>query len=448
MLVTSRGRAPRTVSGASTKAAASSAFAWLLVALATLAAPTLAAAQETGQEPALAATARSPAGLIAFVDPALRLALLDPTDLSVQTIGRPGQSAVFPVWSPSGNRVAAIVGADGGVRVDLVDVARGTAPVTVYQRASRAPIYLYFSPDDRHLSLLVNAPGGTLELELIALDATVGAVGAVTTFASGQPFYWVWLRTARSVLVHRNVLRSTAEVGVSRLESYAVETPLPSPGAFQAPDVSGSQRYAAYVRAGEGGGELVVVTNPAVSEPRVAAQVPVLGLVAFAWRPGSEQVAVQGAATTGGFFGPLELLDVETGALTQLSSREVVASFWSPDGRWIATLSLGAGTEQFVQAAALQPVQARLPRLRLRLIEADTLRAVDFGEVTPTPAFTAQYLPFFDQYSRSHRLWSADSRSIVLPTVTDRGASLLVAYTVDGEAIELVPGDMPAWNVR
>ncbi len=433
-----------------------SAFAWLLLALAALGALTRAAAQETGQgpagqDPALAATVRSPAGLIAFVDPALRLSLLDPTDLSVQTIGRPGQSAVFPVWSPSGNRVAAIVGAGGGVRVDLVDVARGAAPVTVYQRTSRAPIYLYFSPDDRHLSLLVNAPGGTLELELIALDVTEGEIGAalnVTTFASGQPFYWVWLRTARSVLVHRNVLRPNAEVGVSRLENYAIETPLPSPWAFQAPDISSSQRYAAYVRAGEAGGELVVVTNPAVSEPMVAAQVPVLGLVAFAWRPGSEQLAVQGAATTGGFFGPLELLDVATGTLTQLSSREVVASFWSPDGRWIAALSAGAGPERFVLESDLQLIQARFPSLRLTLIEADTLRTVDFGEVTPTPAFTAQYLPFFDQYSRSHRLWSADSRSIVLPTVRGRGASLLVAYTVDGEAVELVPGDMPAWNVR
>jgi Tol biopolymer transport system component len=135
---------------------------------------------------------------------------------------------------------------------------------------------------------------------------------------------------------------------------------------------------------------------------------------------------------------------------TVLSTNEVVASFWSPDGRWIAALSRRTGSEEVIAArgADLADVQGRLLRLDLDLIEADSRQVVEHGPVTVSVAFASQYLPFFDQYSRSHSLWSPDSKALVLPEIGPSGAPRLVLLDTDGGRTYLVDGDMPAWNVR
>jgi hypothetical protein len=40
-------------------------------------------------------------------------------------------------------------------------------------------------------------------------------------------------------------------------------------------------------------------------------------------------------------------------------------------------------------------------------------------------------LPYFDQYALSHRLWSPDSASILLPLVDTNGRTQLVAVPAD-----------------
>ena len=64
-----------------------------------------------------------------------------------------------------------------------------------------------------------------------------------------------------------------------------------------------------------------------------------------------------------------------------------------------------------------------------------------------SPLFLNQYLPFFDEYARSHRLWSPASDALVVP-VLEAGRSVLTVYGLDGSVRTLGPGDMPVWNVR
>ncbi|HZJ10251.1 MAG TPA: hypothetical protein VFD39_11190, partial [Trueperaceae bacterium] len=126
----------------------------------------------------------------------------------------------------------------------------------------------------------------------------------------------------------------------------------------------------------------------------------------------------------------------------------VLASFWSPDGRWLATLS-GDGADGQVAGVAMRHVQGRQAALlNLEFIEVDSLTRIAAGAFRPTPAFLSQYLPFFDQYSRSHSLWAPDSTALVLPTIRPDGTAQLVIFRTDGANRELVRGDMPAWNVR
>src|SRR5690606_3718678 len=137
---------------------------------------------------------RDPAGLIAFVDGYGQLAVVDVASAAVTAFG-PGR-AVFPAWSSDGARVAAVVVGQAGVAVEVVDVARGAGPTVVLAAPDRVPIYLYWSPDDRYLAVLSNAPGSTLALDIVDVARALSSDPAArSTLAFGQPFYWVWSPT-------------------------------------------------------------------------------------------------------------------------------------------------------------------------------------------------------------------------------------------------------------
>lgn len=410
------------------------------------------------------ADVQDPAGLIAYVTRSGHVAVVDPDTGEATELGAGSQRAIFPAWSSDGNRIAAVVATAVGTQVEVYDVARGLAPAVVLAERGLNPIYLNWSPDDTHLAVLSSSAGSALALDIIRVeDALAGRPDARVTLGLGQPFYWVWSRTGRSVLVHQNVLREDALAGMTRIDRLEVTAPLASPGAFQSPDISDSESYIAYAADDARGSRVVVASNPA----RSAAATPVVelaheGLVAFAWRPGHDQLSVQGATTSGYFDGPVEVLDVPSGESRVITADMVLASFWSPDGRWLATISQGDGVEREARpgseailvaargpaAGQLWNVQSRPPLLRLRFHDVDDGTYVEGGPFRPSPAFLTQYLPFFDQYSRSHSLWAPDSSAIVLPTFQEAEGTLLVVYGVDGSLLDLVPGDMPAWNVR
>ena len=396
----------------------------------------------------------APAGLVAFVDLDGRLTLLDPESGATQSVGATGGRSAFPVWSNDGNRVAAIVADQAGLRVDVVDVADGNDIANVHREPARGPIYLSWSPDDRLLAVLVGLPGGTLALDLV--DPT-GIEAGVRTLTEGAPFYWSWSRTGRSLFVHVNVGSPRAVAGLTSLAAFEVRAPLPDPFGFQSPALSSDDRYVAYARREPAGRSVVVRPNP--ERPDVASDPAVLafrGTAALAWRPGRAQLAVQHSAEPSPHpYGPVDLIDAESGVVRRLTDDVVIASFWSPDGRTLATLTLvGGGGERTIQAVGdpamrvASPVQAQRTTLALKVIDVEGGAVRSLGVFTPSPLFATQYLPFFDQYARSHRLWSPASDALVLPALDEAGVPTLVRFGLDGDVRPLVPGDLPAWNVR
>ena len=152
---------------------------------------------------------------------------------------------------------------------------------------------------------------------------------------------------------------------------------------------------------------------------------------------------------------------------------DVVSFFWSPDGRTIATLGVpSAGNPNAASVGDGPEIVAGDGRATARLVSvhrgagpagqvADapgvdvSLAFVDVAKgtasppvvVSLTPLFVNQVLPYFDQYALSHRLWSPDGTSILLPVVGADGVESLELLPADGSpARTLAPGSIGFWS--
>ncbi len=411
------------------------------------------------------------AGMLAVVDPAGAIVTMDAAGGSPVRHEVQGVTFAFPAWSPDGTRFAAIgrgVG-DGGIYVFSVSAASGGAPVTtptvIYRSADHRPFYLYWTPDGSALTFLTTEPGS------IALrQAPADASGPDTTIRLGTPMYWTWVNGGQ-LIVHSG---STADgfLGEIGLDGEAIRSVVDTPGMFRAPAVAGDGRYLAYVSARpDASGEVVVEARDTSTRHAVA----VFGPAALGFAPTGDGLAFIGRAApdtrdTSLPVGPLRLLDAASGSVRTLLDGAVVAFFWAPDGRTIAALRVispsddriatgDARTGGGVMAGVIEavarggPVPAvevvDAPGLALRLVFIDVASGAVRSQRTVhlTDTFVSQLLPFFDQYALSHRLWSPDSTSLVLPTIAEGGAGEILVVKADGsDPLRVANGAVAFWG--
>ncbi len=428
------------------------------------------------------------AGMLAVVDPAGAIVTMDAAGGSPVRHEVPGVTFAFPAWSPDGTRFAAIgtgVG-EAGVYVFSVVATGGGAPVSaptvIYRNAQHQPFYLYWTPDGSAVTFLTNEPGS------VALrQAPADASGPDTTLRRGTPMYWTWVN-GRELLVHSG---SAADSFLGEIGLDGTPTPIAvdMPGMFRAPAVAADGRYVAYVRARpDAAGEVVVEARDTSSRHAVA----VFGPAAVGFDPTGDSLAFIGRAAPGTRnaslpVGPLRLLDAVSGSVRTLLDGAVVAFFWAPDGRTIVALRVIApgedriaagqasaggstggstgstGSTGFVEAVARgatalmvargTPASAvdvvEAPSLGLRLVFIDIASGAVRSQRTVhlTDTFVSQLLPFFDQYALSHRLWSPDSTSLVLPAIAEGGAGEILVVKADGsDPVRVASGSVAFWR--
>jgi TolB protein len=404
--------------------------------------------------------APTPGSRLAVLDASGHLATTDASGSAVVPYGDSGITFSFPAWSPDGSRIAVIGQRDDDTAVYAFTThgvgSAAAEPTIVYDSTDRPPFYLYWSPDGRQLTFLTSEPDG-LALRLAPANASAPA----TIVRQGAPMYWAWADPAR-LLVHSGGLATDGFFGEIGVDGRSVEPAIIEPGGFRAPAVTGDGRYRAFVAPGDGGLQRIEVEARDRSNPHT---LDVFGAAAIAFAPVTNELAFIAPAQAGREaplpVGPLRLMDAVSGEVRTLLAGSVVGFFWSPDGATIAALEIIGPGDQTIATAGRTLTVASRPRpaavappspapglgVRLVFVGAGTGSIRSQREIRVSDAFVMQLLPYFDQYALSHRFWSLDGASLVIPVVADDGTTELEVIRADGTgARALTTGVIGFWS--
>ena len=353
----------------------------------------------------------------------------------------------FPVWSPDGSYIAAIGGSRTTAGIYLFDDAPSeeNEERIIYEDGNRAPIYMYWSPDSSQISFIANQPG-SLGLFLSPVNGDESRL-----VASGQPFYWDWAPDGSRLLIHAGAGGDDQRTTFLTPEGVEDEGQLGMPGLFQAPGMAPSGNYWAVSEERENGNLWLVVQNNLA-----AAEVSYrhAGFISMGWSPVADQLAyISPQQNVNSTAGPLRMVTLDNGENDLLSLERVRAFFWSPDGSKIAFLVDSVGPRINASLSNLRRGRGRVlnqfqpgREMELWVVDIATGNSRLLTTFTPTPIFLLQFLPFFDQYALSHRLWSPDSTALVIPTLQDETPHLMVVPVNGGSPEVLRVGDMAFWS--
>ena len=396
---------------------------------------------------------------IAVVDAAGTLTTMDDRGGSLVPHSVDGVSFVFPAWSPDGTRIAAIGGAtdDGGVYVfqargeGFADPAAATAPQVVYRSPDRPPFYLYWTPDSRQVTFLTTEPAG-LAMRVAPADASAEA----TVVREGAPLYWDWIEPAR-VLMNVGAGGPDAFLGEVGLDGAAGTPAATAPGIFRSPVVTHDGTHRAYVVDTGAGSESIVIESRDGADRH---EIPIPGMAAIGFAPGGASLAFIAPDASGppvGLpIGPLRLVDVASGSVRTLLDGSIVAFFWSPDGRTIATLRIPGPDDD--ELASLG-VDAPAPGFRRRRPPHPVTSSVSPSSTSRAErsARRGRFACRSCSGSRSCRSSTStrsvigsgrpDSSSILLPLVRDDGVVGIVVLPADGsEERRIADGEMGSFS--
>jgi TolB protein len=174
--------------------------------------------------------------------------------------------------------------------------------------------------------------------------------------------------------------------------------------------------------------------------------------VSFEWSPDATKIASVSA------FGNLTVTDVQTGkSLATSPEVGVVAYFWSPQGDRVAYIAIkrepsGSSARPYPSPNGRNgrspALQGQAPTSLLwNILDVKSGKTTELTKFIPTQTMI-YYLNFFDQFARSHRLWSPDGHYLVYGAVDLIGQDMvmLADTTKPGTTIPVSEGAIGVWS--
>ncbi|MCC6629032.1 MAG: PD40 domain-containing protein [Chloroflexi bacterium] len=330
----------------------------------------------------------------------------------------------WPAWSPDGRRVAYLAldtgGASGAV---LIAEADGANRVTVQELPNNYPIYLSWSPDGQAVAFLTSGEE-TLHLFLGNADGR----GAARLLLSGQPVFTSWSPDSQALSVHTggsyfsttagrlSIVSLDATIGPDRIDI--------NPELFRVPAWSPAGAFQAVAGDTGDGTPALYLRDRAGSLLRFA---DLTGPPVLLWSPSGDRLAWSSLDGPPFAYNGIQVATPDGQTRLTAVAERLYAFYWSPDGEMLAYFT-------FEEAERL---------LLLRVAPAGGGTARTLAAFEPSREFI-QYLTFFDQYTLSASIWSADSRTLTfagwLPPADANGPSYLYAVPADGSAAATMIG--------
>ena len=407
-------------------------------------------------------------GLIAFIALDGNVATIDQTggrltQLTDDAGSRDGTRRWYasPTWSARGRRLAFArfdQFRDGSVSgaVFTTDTASRN-PQVVWEDGGLAPVYLYWSPDGRWISVLsqptrAQSTGGADAQESMELGL-VDAAGRLSykPLDTGLPLFWAWDPGNRFMLAHVGGVSGGSggrltllDIGAgTQKRNFNVR-----PTRFQSPAVSPDGQRMLYVDSESGSAQLVLRD---IDGAGLDVLKNVAGSAFFSFSRDGRRVAVMESASpqlsADGTLRVLEPRRLERAV--ELDDPSVLAFFWAPDSRRIAYL---IPVQPNGQELVVEPVFDADPDqlyVHLRVMDA---RSGDSWAVATFPITSGSLggLQFFDQYTRSGSIWSPDGNWLVFSAVARGGFPGIFLGSASGNLKPrfVTRGDLGVWSIR
>ena len=385
-------------------------------------------------------------GRIAYINSQGQLCTCNADGSDGRELTRPDRSYQFPAWAPDGRGIAAIGSDRRGTGIYFFEDDPQGQQWQLYRSwlgSRKSPFYLYWSPDSRTLSFIANHPMHGIGFFLVTVEAKAKA----ELITHGQPFYWQWGLDSAEILVHSGINATKRFNYIKPFKSDTKPKNLAFPGNFQSPGISHDGQYLAYSTVPKANTAALVIEEIESGEQSTIEH---HGATVLSWSPTRNELAFMAPEQEARhYFGPVRVTN-PFGKTRQLTPYPVLAFFWSPDGRKLAYFT-PKQNDQFFQFAGNEKVaylnghnppqmirgekpQPRTLDLNLWVIDFDQKTRQQLLEFRPTQLFLNQFVPFFDQYAHSHRIWSPDSRALVLPVAKGVSQRELLVIPASGAA--------------
>lgn len=366
--------------------------------------------------PITRAQSDSPSGQLAIAGADGNIHLYDPVTGTFTQVSTEGDNRFrrfdWPTWSTDGRLAyfgVSVAEGDGYSLGIFVRPAEGGEAEKVYTSSRENFTYAYWSPADcpagncRDLAVLASPNGAFFTLKRVRVSDE--ADPEISDLGEGAPFYWDWSPDGQSMLWAR--FSTSLEVYDNAADEISL-TYDETQGFQRAVDWSPvDNRLLSAVLNADGTSDLMIFKGQ--TRAPIAEDLP--SVVAFEWSPDGAHIAY-----LDGLDGALTIVDGATGKFIAAPASEVIAFFWSPDSQKIAYLTFG---QTSVGPSARPNFQELV--LTWNVYDLAAASSISLSSFVPTETMI-YYLSFFDQFARSHRLWSPDSRYLVYGEALADGA--------------------------